>query len=45
MTADQIIDQTKLDLVSIEQTGSLPTDDPKGSGMADYRKRKLCEKR
>jgi len=45
VTADQITDQTKLDLLSIEQTGSLPNDDPKGSGLADYRKRKLCEKR
>ncbi|KNE95974.1 hypothetical protein PSTG_10665 [Puccinia striiformis f. sp. tritici PST-78] len=45
VTADQLIDQTKLDLLSIDQSGVLSTDDPKGTGLADYRKRKLCEKR
>lgn len=43
--ADKLIDQTKLDLISIQQTGTLTGDDAKGSGLADYRKRKLCERR
>ncbi|KAG0149758.1 hypothetical protein CROQUDRAFT_39354 [Cronartium quercuum f. sp. fusiforme G11] len=45
MTADQIVDQTRLDLISVEKNGTLPTDDAKGTKIADYRKRKLCEKK
>ncbi|KAH9814584.1 tRNA synthetases class II core domain (F)-domain-containing protein [Melampsora americana] len=45
MEANQIIDQTKLDLIAIETHGTLPNDDAKGTQIADYRKRKLCEKK
>ncbi|MBW0513874.1 hypothetical protein O181_053589 [Austropuccinia psidii MF-1] len=45
VTADQIVDQTQIDLISIQNTGALSKDDSKGSGIADYRKRKLCEKK
>lgn len=45
MTTDKIVDQTRLDLMAIEEHGALPTDDTKGTKLADYRKRKLCEKK
>ncbi|KAI8461364.1 tRNA synthetases class II core domain (F)-domain-containing protein, partial [Phakopsora pachyrhizi] len=43
---NKIVDQTQLDLRCIKEFGTLrDDDDSKGTSLADYRKRKLCEKR
>lgn len=44
-SGNEVVDTTKLDLAAIRDSGAVPDDDAKGSRIADYRKRKLCEKK